>query len=103
MAFSSSIQSPDEHNVLVNFKTAHPPAGQTLGSFDFFDKFWSNSSLDGQMLHLLELQRGPTPMIRAETSNERPRLFNRETKCKTNTLAKRTGNQGNNRDMRTMV
>ena len=40
-----------------------------------------------------------TPMIKAETSNERPRLFNRESKCKTNTLAKRTGNQGNNRDM----
>ena len=43
------------------------------------------------------------PMIRAETSNEGPRLFNSESKCKTNTLAKRTGNQGNNRDMRTMV
>ena len=47
--------------------------------------------------------RVAAPMIRAETSNERPRLFNRESKCKTNTLAKRTGNQGNNRDMRTMV
>ena len=48
------------HNVLVNSKTAHPPQ-----AVDFFEKFWSNSryvaSLEGQIPHLLELQRGSNP------------------------------------------
>ena len=42
-------------------------------------------------------------MIQAETSNEPPRFINSESKCRSNTLAKRRGNQGNNRAMGSMV
>ena len=42
-------------------------------------------------------------MIQEGTSNERPRFINRESKCKSNTLAERTGNQGNDSAMGTMV
>ena len=49
------------------------------------------------------LKTGFAPMIQAETSNERPCFINSESKCKSNTLAKRRGNRGNNRAMGSMV
>ena len=52
-----------EHNVPVNSKTAHaPPPGQTPGHLTFLKNFGKIpryvASLDGQMLHPFELQRG---------------------------------------------
>ena len=51
-------------NVPVNSKTAHPPRANPR-AFDFFEKFWSIpryvASLDGQMPHPLELERGSNP------------------------------------------
>ena len=53
-------------NVPVNSKTAHPPApGQTPGHLTFLKNFGQIpryvASLDGQMPHPLELQRGSNP------------------------------------------
>ena len=51
--------------VLVNSKTAHPRPGQTPGHLTFFKNFGQIpryvASLDGQMPHPLELQRGSNP------------------------------------------
>ena len=53
--------------VWVNSKTAHapPPPGQTPGHLTFLKKFGQIpryvASLDGQMPHPLELQRGSNP------------------------------------------
>ena len=52
-------------NVPVNSKTAHPPSRANPGAFDFFKYFGQIpryvASLDGQMPHPLELQRGSNP------------------------------------------
>ena len=52
-------------NVPVNSKTAHAPPGQTPGHLTFLKNFGQISryvgSLDGQMPHPLELQRGSNP------------------------------------------
>ena len=52
-------------NVPVNSKTAHPPPGQTPGHLTFLKNFGQIpryvASLDGQMPHPLELQRGSNP------------------------------------------
>ena len=51
--------------VPVNSKTAHPPPGQTPGHLTFLKNFGQIpryvASLDGQMPHPLELQRGSNP------------------------------------------
>ena len=51
--------------VPVNSKTAHPPPGQTPGHLTFLKNFGPIphyvASLDGQMPHPLELQRGSNP------------------------------------------
>ena len=54
-------------------KTPIPPRANPR-AFDFFEKFWSNSryvaSLDGQMPHPLELQRGSNPPPSRHVSHE---------------------------------
>ena len=70
--------------VPVNSKTAHAlPPGQTPGHLTFLKKFWSNSryvaSLDGQMPHPLELQRGskpqPSRLVKANCGNKFCKIF----------------------------
>ena len=55
----------DQNYVPVNSKTAHPPHGQTPGHLTFLKNFGQIPryivSLDGQMPHPLELQRGSNP------------------------------------------
>ena len=52
-------------NVPVNSKTAHPRPGQTPGDLTFLKNFGQIpryvTSLDGQMPHPIELQRGSNP------------------------------------------
>ena len=49
-------------NVPVNSRTAHPPRRANPGAFDFFGQLPRYvASLDGQMPHPLELQRGSNP------------------------------------------
>ena len=61
------IRSPDSYtrNEPVNSKTAHPPSGKTPGHLSFLKIFGQIpryvASLDGQMPHPLELQRGSNP------------------------------------------
>ena len=60
-AFRRESNAPNTWKIPVNCKTAHPPAPlprANPGAFDFFEKIWSYSSLDDQIPHPLELQRG---------------------------------------------
>ena len=61
-----SRDQPLSVNVPVNSKTAHAPTGQTPGHLTFLKNFGQIpryvASLDGQMPHPLELQRGSNPL-----------------------------------------
>ena len=59
------FQNLSSYNVPVNSKTAHAPPGQTPGHLTFLKNFGQIpryvTSLDGQMPHPLQLQRGSNP------------------------------------------